>query len=97
MSVFRCLDCKQYVEWMATRFGKRMLFDSENVAYEIAPLDEAWVPGWWNVKGSKRVVMAPIAHCSREKQDGVRWVRLLHRCPKREQSAKEKSRQSVAA
>ncbi len=80
MSVFRCHFCHRPVQWMNTKFAKRMLFEATLLAADL-DLDEAgWIPGTWKVGHANRKVMAPIKHYGRDKRQRVRYVVLLHAC-----------------
>lgn len=81
MSVFRCRLCQQHVQWMTTKFAKRMLFDATPTAVTLDPEQTGWIPGPWKLGHSTRVVMAPIGHYGRDKRDRVRHVVMLHSCP----------------
>ncbi|MET0698955.1 MAG: hypothetical protein ABWY93_04765 [Mycobacterium sp.] len=81
MTVYRCQWCDRHVQWLHTKFGKRMLFDALTVPAPEAPVEQAWMPGTWPIGTRKRTVMAPITHYSRTKREAVRHVLLLHECP----------------
>lgn len=80
MSIFRCHKCRQPVQWMTTKFTKRMLFDALPVPIAQDATGEGWIPGPWKLGQATRTVMAPIGHYGRDKRDRVRHVVLLHAC-----------------
>jgi hypothetical protein len=87
MSVFRCRECHETVQWMNTKFAKRMLFDALPIETALDVENQGWIPGTWRVGGGNRTVMAPIGHYGREKISRVRHVVLLHACSSRLESA----------
>lgn len=81
MAVRRCPHCRVVnVEWMYTKFGKRMVFE-----YDLVPVDElgeriGWIPGQWPVGRRNQLVMAPLAHYGDHKRGAARRVAVLHVC-----------------
>lgn len=80
MSVFRCQFCRTPVQWMNTKFSKRMLFEATPIAVTLDLNEEGWIPGPWKIGRSSRMVMAPVKHYGREKRSRIRHVVLLHAC-----------------
>ena len=84
MSVFRCTFCSTPVQFMNTKFGKRMLFDAMPIAAAQDSDCSGWIPGSWTVGRGTRTVMAPVKHYSTDKRSRVRHVVMLHACAERQ-------------
>jgi hypothetical protein len=80
MAVTRCLYCQTHVQWLRTRFGKRLPFTMP-IAISAAAPDNAWIAGTWEASGRKQVLLAPLGHYSKAKQEAVRHVVAVHQCP----------------
>ncbi len=77
----RCGLCNEPVQWMSTKFGKRMLFDLMPVPVAMDTEQEGRIPGRWPVsRTATRMLLAPVAHYSREKRSRIKHVVLLHKC-----------------
>lgn len=79
MSVIRC-QCGAVVEWLVTRYGRRLPF-----AYPPIPVADdterrGWAPGTWHVRGVPRLSMAPVGDYTQGRQASIKHVVLLHVC-----------------
>ncbi len=84
MAVVQCKFCHEcLVEWMSTKFGKRMPFEFDLVAQDSLPEGTiGWIPGRWQVgKTVNALVMAPVHHYSDNIRKAARKVAVVHRCP----------------
>jgi hypothetical protein len=81
LAITRCLYCDRHVQYLNTKFGRRMLFDAVPVPIGDVGADFAWMPGPWKVGRQERMLLAPVGHYSRDKRSGVRHVVTLHHCP----------------
>jgi len=80
MAVIRCPDCRVHIEWMMTRYGRKLPFNHHPVPVEESDGD-GWVPGQWTVRHRTITALAPISHYAAGKRHAVKWVVLVHACP----------------
>lgn len=77
--VRRCSRCDTHVEWMWTRYGRRLPFELP-IPITDPRAEDGWVPGQWYVRGVKRVVLFPLDDSSATRRANIRHVVLPHRC-----------------
>lgn len=75
-----CAHCDRLLMWMYTRFGGKIPFDAVLLPKELDADSEGWLPGMWDVRGRKRMAMAPVIHYGRAKRDRVTHVAMIHKC-----------------
>lgn len=79
MAVKRCPTCGVYIEWLRTRYGRKLPFELP-ISVGAEGASEGWVPGQWSFHGRKTVVLYPLADSSRTRAANIRQVVLPHRC-----------------
>lgn len=77
--VKRCAICGVYIEWLRTRYGRKLPFERP-IPIDAEGADEGWVPGEWWYHGRKTVVLYPLAVSSRTRAANIRHVVMPHRC-----------------
>ncbi len=77
--VIRCNLCDTHVQWLWTRYGRRLPFELP-ISITDKRATDGWVPAQWYVRGKKRVVLIPLDDSSRTRRAGIRHVLLPHRC-----------------
>ncbi len=97
MTVLRCRDCDGYIEWMMTYHGRKLPF-----GYHPIPVAEdaglvGWAPGFWVIRGRRRVAMAPRSDYPEVKQRALGRVVLLHECARFKARIAEVLREAVPA
>jgi len=80
MTVLRCPDCRVHIEWMMTRYGRKLPFNHHPVP-ALETDGQGWLPGQWTVRGRTVTALAPIRHYRREKRQAAQWMVLVHACP----------------
>lgn len=77
--VTRCKLCDRHIEWLWTRYGRRLPFELP-IPITDPRAAGGWVPGQWYVRRKKRVVLFPLADSSQTRRANIRHVVLPHRC-----------------
>ena len=80
MAVKRCPICGVYIEWMRTRFGRKLPFERPIPITADGAQDNGWVAGEWWFHGRKTVVLLPLADTSHTRKARIQHVVLPHRC-----------------
>ncbi len=89
MTVLRCPDCDVHIEWMVTRHGRRLPFNYHPIPVTEDSAGAGWAPGFWVIRGRRKVAMATWADYPEVKQRALSRVVLLHDCPRYEARIRE--------
>lgn len=79
--VRRCSRCDIHVEWMWTRYGRKLPFELPIPVTDPRARD-GWVAGQWCVRRVQRVVLYPLVQSSQTRRANIRHVVLPHQCDK---------------
>lgn len=88
--VTRCKFCDNYVSWLDTKFGRRMVFDADPIPMDELGERQGWAPGVWTLNGRNRTVLAPIPHYSTQTRQAMRRALVLHSCDEYRQRKAER-------